>query len=130
MKMIKKFIIKDIININSSKEVCIVQTSFVDKNTYVMYYIRTTYLKYVEFGSSIGGNFMVKNNNRKKCSCCGYYTLEPFHREQQVCLSCYWVDNVRQNENPELSAEPNYMTLNEAKRRVEEISVISKEYLI
>lgn len=54
---------------------------------------------------------------KRKCACCGYYTLiseQPGSYE--FCPVCYWTDDPRQRQNHDLVVSPNSLSLNEARK--------------
>lgn len=52
--------------------------------------------------------------NRKRCACCGHYTL-PKDSIFEICEVCGWQDDEVQNEKPDYRGGANQMSLNEAK---------------
>lgn len=51
---------------------------------------------------------------RKKCHCCGEFTL-PANSQYEECPNCGWIDDPFQNIHPESAVGRNSISLNQAK---------------
>ena len=83
------------------------QSTFFDK-----FPVRT---KLAEIGIGVGGGGSVNSQiRRKKCFCCGEFTL-PSGTENEVCPVCGWIDDSYQNKHPDSLNGKNPISLNEAR---------------
>ena len=57
----------------------------------------------------------VLERTKKKCKCCGNYSL-PIGTVYEICSICNWEDDDIQNDNPDLEGGANDMSLNQAKK--------------
>lgn len=64
-----------------------------------------------------GGAGGVAHNNAltKKCVCCLHRSL-PAHTEYNTCPICGWIDDPKQNANPDLAQGSNPISLREARK--------------
>ena len=63
-----------------------------------------------------GGAASIHRRAKKRCACCGHFSI-PAYSQYEICPVCGWIDDPRQNLNPELADGANPISLNEAKRR-------------
>ena len=56
-----------------------------------------------------------------KCPCCGYFTLEEKPGHYEVCPVCFWEDDPKAKEAPNIAFGANQMSLKEAKKNFREI---------
>lgn len=62
------------------------------------------------------------------CACCGFLTLEePGDNTYEICPVCGWENDRLQQEDPELDAGANPVTLNEARENFRSFGAISAE---
>jgi hypothetical protein len=54
------------------------------------------------------------NYNKKKCSICGFYTLDK-SRPYSICPICYWEDDPIQSKDPSFSGGANKLCLTDYK---------------
>ena len=57
----------------------------------------------------------VSSNQKKKCACCGKYTI-PVGTDYEICSICGWVDDPYQNQHPNSLNGKNPITLNQARQ--------------
>ncbi len=63
-----------------------------------------------------GGQGGVSASPSKKCACCENFTL-PISSIYEVCYVCGWIDDPRQNQNPDSHEGKNPLSLREAKEQ-------------
>lgn len=63
---------------------------------------------------------------KRKCVCCGYYTLEEPEGGYEICPVCFWEDDPIQNCDPEFAGGANKVCLNEARRNFEELGACTE----
>ncbi len=56
-----------------------------------------------------------EENEKYRCPCCGYKTLDPPPREHEICNVCFWQDNAVQFDKPDFRGGANDVSLNEAR---------------
>jgi hypothetical protein len=71
------------------------------------------------------GEYM--NVLKKKCPCCGYFTLSK-NSMFEICPVCYWEDDPVQLENQNYDGGANDISLIKAKESFIKIGAISEEY--
>lgn len=83
------------------------QSTFFDKLP-----VRT---KLTEIGIGVVGGVSVDTKIRKKkCFCCGEYTI-PYRTENEICPVCGWIDDAYQNKHPDSLNGKNSLSLKEAR---------------
>jgi hypothetical protein len=67
------------------------------------------------------GAAKLRENKTKKrrCACCGCYTLEEPEGGYEICPVCFWEDDAVQNNDPEFSGGANKVCLREAQENFE-----------
>ena len=71
-------------------------------------------------GHKSGGATMQKSKRgMKRCACCRNYSIPAF-TQYEICPICGWIDDPRQNSNPELEKGANLISLNEARQKWKE----------
>ncbi len=58
---------------------------------------------------------------RYKCPCCGYYTLEEPNGRYEICPVCFWEDDPKALETPNIAFGANNISLNVAKKNFREL---------
>ena len=74
-------------------------------------------------------NEMEVNYLKKKCPCCGFYTIE--NDEEiitDICEVCFWKFDMVAQKHPEKSIGPNKISLNEARDNYKKYGACKKEY--
>lgn len=61
------------------------------------------------------GGVVYSNLLTKKCACCLHHSL-PAHTEYNTCSICGWIDDPKQNANPDLTQGSNPISLREARK--------------
>lgn len=85
------------------------QTTFFDK-----FPVRT---KSTETGIGVdGGGGVASPIRKKKCFCCGEYTI-PARTENEVCPVCGWIDDSYQNKHPDDPNGQNGISLSEFRQQ-------------
>lgn len=67
-------------------------------------------------------------NEKYKCPCCGYYTLESVG-EYEVCPVCYWEDDASQEEDPESEGGANELCLMESRENYLKFGACEERFL-
>jgi len=57
----------------------------------------------------------LEENEKYRCPCCGYKTLNPPPHYFEMCDICFWTDDLQQFDNPDLEGGANSVSLNEAR---------------
>ena len=60
-----------------------------------------------------GGKVKNSQSAMKRCACCGSFSIPAFSW-YETCPVCGWIDDPRQNQNPDLEAGANPISLKEA----------------
>ncbi len=66
---------------------------------------------------------------KRRCACCGYYTLEEPEGGHEICPVCFWEDDRTQNNDPEFDGGANKVCLREAQENYEEIGACTESAL-
>ncbi len=64
---------------------------------------------------------------RYKCPCCGYYTLEEPNGRYAICPVCFWEDDPKAVETPNIAFGANNISLNVAKKNFRELGACEPE---
>ena len=68
-----------------------------------------------------------ENKTRKRrCACCGCYTLEEPEGGYEICPVCFWEDDAVQNNDPEFTGGANKVCLREAQENFEEFGACTE----
>jgi hypothetical protein len=71
----------------------------------------------------------IKNNNKHKCPCCGYFTLTcEADNTFQICPVCYWEDDGVQLNDPNYDGGANRVSLNQARENFKTFGAIEKRF--
>jgi hypothetical protein len=72
---------------------------------------------------------IVNQYGKKKCACCGYFTINEI---KETCPVCGWEEDCFQEEHVDDSAGPNHVCLRDAKvnfRQIEASDIDSKNFV-
>ena len=58
---------------------------------------------------------MNNNQGKYKCPCCGYFTLDAFYGEYDICPVCFWEEDSLQFKNPIMDGGANQISLIQAR---------------
>ncbi len=64
--------------------------------------------------------------SKRKCACCGYYTLTEPAGGFEICPVCFWEDDAVQNSDPEFEGGANKVCLREARKNFEEFGACTE----
>lgn len=65
-------------------------------------------------------------NNKLKCACCGYFTIESL---SDICPVCYWQHDFYQEKEMDDDGGPNTISLNSAKENFIKFGAVEKSYI-
>ena len=70
-----------------------------------------------------------EENEKYRCPCCGYKTLDPPPHYYEICEVCYWQDNIQQFDRPDYVGGPNRVSLNEARANFRKFGAKDEEHI-
>lgn len=66
---------------------------------------------------------------KKKCPCCGFYTIENDDEIiTDICDVCFWQFDIVAQQNPQKNIGPNRISLKEAQNNYKKYGACKKEY--
>lgn len=69
------------------------------------------------------------NYLKKKCPCCGFYTIENDDEIiTDICDVCFWQFDIVAQQNPQKNIGPNRISLKEAQNNYKKYGACKKEY--
>jgi hypothetical protein len=71
----------------------------------------------------------LEENEKYRCPCCGYKTLDPPPRGFEMCEVCFWVDNAMQFDDPDYKGGANPVSLNEARANFRKFGAKSEVHI-
>ena len=73
----------------------------------------------LERWNEIAAKLRENKTTKRRCACCGCYTLEEPEGGYEICPVCFWEDDAVQNNAPEFSGGANKVCLREAQENYE-----------
>lgn len=73
-----------------------------------------------------GQNKLLNMENKIRCACCGYFTIENMF---EICPVCYWQKDIFQEENINDDGGPNSVSLRKARENFEQFGAVEKSFL-
>ncbi len=70
-----------------------------------------------------------EENEKYRCPCCGYKTLDPPPHYFEICEVCYWQDDLVQFDEPDRRGGANKVSLNEARANFRKFGAFSEEFI-
>jgi len=71
----------------------------------------------------------LEENEKYRCPCCGYKTLDPPPHYFEDCDVCLWTDDLQQFDNPDLEGGANSVSLNEARANFRKFGASSEKFI-
>lgn len=69
------------------------------------------------------------SNNKHKCPCCGYFTIESNKvGTYDICPVCYWESDDIQNHDPTYEGGANEVSLSQARENFKKIGVSDESF--
>lgn len=80
----------------------------------------------LERWNSIADKLRENKTRKRRCACCGCYTLEEPEGGYEICSVCFWEDDAVQNNDPEYTGGANKVCLREAQENFEEFGACTE----
>ena len=80
----------------------------------------------LERWNAIADKLRENKTRKRRCACCGCYTLEEPEGGYEICPVCFWEDDAVQNNDPEFSGGANKVCLREAQENFEELGACTE----
>ena len=80
----------------------------------------------LERWNEIAAKLRENKTTKRRCACCGCYTLEEPEGGYEICPVCFWEDDAVQNNDPEFSGGANKVCLREAQENYEDFGACTE----
>lgn len=83
----------------------------------------------LEDWNAVAAKLRENKTQKRRCACCGHYTLNEAEGGYEICPVCFWEDDRVQNNDPEFTGGANKVCLREAQNNFEEFGACTESAL-